>query len=76
MVQHTAYGLFIVLVTGEFFFNLEVASFFFFFSFVKLIYFMRDHERGQGTERGRETIPSRLHTVSTELDAGLELMNP
>ena len=27
------------------------------------------------TERQRERIPSRFHTVSTEPDAGLELMN-
>ena len=34
---------------------------------------------GEGTERererGRERIPSRLHTVSIEPDAGLELRN-
>ena len=29
---------------------------------------------GQG-ERGRERIPSRLHTLRAEPDAGLELMN-
>ena len=34
----------------------------------------RDHEQGRG--RGREGIPSRLHTVSTEPDVGLELTNP
>ena len=31
---------------------------------------------GGGAERGRERIPSRLHAVSTELDTGIELMNP
>ena len=30
---------------------------------------------GRDTERGRERIPSRLHAVSTEPDAGLELTN-
>ena len=40
---------------------------------------MRDREserasRG-GKERGRERIPSRLHIVSTEFNAGLELRN-
>ena len=33
------------------------------------------YERGRGKEREREKIPSRLHTVSTEPDLGLELMN-
>ena len=35
----------------------------------------REHEQGRGRERGRERIPSRLHVVSTEPDAGLELTN-
>ena len=35
----------------------------------------RDRERKGQRERGGERIPSRLHTVSTEPKAGLELMN-
>ena len=37
---------------------------------------MRD-EQGRGKETGRdgERIPSRLRTISTESNAGLELMN-
>ena len=35
----------------------------------------RVRENGTGAERGRERIPSRLCTVSTEPDVGLELMN-
>ena len=37
----------------------------------------RESESRGGAERGRERerIPSRLHSVSAELDAGLELMN-
>ena len=31
--------------------------------------------RGSGRERGRERIPGRLHTVSTEPDTGLKLTN-
>ena len=30
---------------------------------------------GRSRERGKERIPSRLHTVSTEPDVGLELTN-
>ena len=30
---------------------------------------------GRGRERGRERIPSKLHTVSTEPDVRLEFMN-
>ena len=37
--------------------------------------FERDSMRGGGAEREEESIPSRLHTVSTEPDAGLELTN-
>ena len=36
------------------------------------------HVSGEGQrerERGRERIPSRLHTVSAEAEAGLDLMN-
>ena len=29
-----------------------------------------------GAARGRERIPSKLHTVSAELDTGLEFLNP
>ena len=40
--------------------------------FVVVVYlFLRERER----EAERERIPSRLHTVSTEPDAGLELTN-
>ena len=35
----------------------------------------RENERGRGKERGGKRIPIRLRTVSTELDAGLELPN-
>ena len=37
----------------------------------------REHEQGRGKkrERGRERIPSRLCTVITEPDVGLELTN-
>ena len=31
----------------------------------------RQNEQRRGRDRGRERIPSRLHTVSTEPDAGL-----
>ena len=33
----------------------------------------RKREQGRGRERRRERIPSRLHAVSTEPDAGLKL---
>ena len=36
---------------------------------------MHVSEVGTGRERGRPRIQSRLRTVSTEPDAGLELMN-
>ena len=47
------------------------------------IYFERERERerecmcvqGRGRDRGKERIPSRLHTVSTEPNVGLDLMN-
>ena len=48
-------------------------------AFSKHIYslFERDREskqgRGRERERGRKRIPSRLHAVSTETDAGLRL---
>ena len=45
----------------------------------KFIYFERQTEcvcAGEGQrERGRERIPSRLHTVSTEPNTGLDLRN-
>ena len=50
-------------------------------TFFKCIYFEREcmHKQGRGGERGRErereNISSRLLTVSTEPDAGLELKN-
>ena len=34
-----------------------------------------ESEQGQGRERGRQRIPSRLCTASVEPDVGLELMN-
>ena len=47
--------------------------------FVNFLYSERDREseQGRGRERERGSIPSWLHTVavSTEPDAGLELMN-
>ena len=50
---------------------------------MKCIYFEREREsmsrggaEGEGErERERERIPSRLHTVSAELDTGLEPVN-
>ena len=30
---------------------------------------------GRGREKGKERIPSRLHTVSSERDTGLDLTN-
>ena len=45
----------------------------------KFIYFEREREQvlmgGTERERKRDRIPSRLHTVSTDLELGLELMN-
>ena len=40
-------------------------------NFFKCIYFEREGVSGRGAERGKERIPGRLHTVSTELDTGL-----
>ena len=34
-----------------------------------------ESEQGRGRERGRQRIPSRFHTISTELDMGLEHTN-
>ena len=41
------------------------------------LFILRERERAQGRarERGKERIPSRLHTVSAEPSAGLELTN-
>ena len=36
----------------------------------------RESKQGRGRERGRERIPSRVLVVSTELDPGLDPMNP
>ena len=45
--------------------------------FLMFIYLFLEREReyaqGRGRERGIQTIPSRLCTVSTEPDAGLDL---
>ena len=40
------------------------------------IYFERDSTSRGGAEREGERIPSRLCTISTEPDVGLELTNP
>ena len=44
---------------------------------VHLVIFERERqsEPGRGREKGREWIPSRLYTVSTEPGAGLKLTN-
>ena len=39
----------------------------------KIVYFEKERERQR--ETGRERIPSRFHTVSTEPEVGLELTN-
>ena len=48
-----------------------------FFFLSLLIYFERksENKRGRGREKGKERIPSRLHAVSIEPKAGLELTN-
>ena len=48
----------------------------FFLEAYSLIYLEREREQGKGREKGRERIPSRLHTMSTEPDVGLESMKP
>ena len=56
---------------------------FVFFSFVLIMFILRERERerasasggGVETETGRQRIPSRLHIVSTEPHAVLELTN-
>ena len=35
----------------------------------------REHKQGEGVRERRERNPSRLHAVSTELDAGLDPRN-
>ena len=51
----------------------------YYYSFLKILlslFILRDrHSTSGGKEKGRERIPSRLHIVSTEPDAGLELTN-
>ena len=49
-------------------------------SFLMFILFIlrereREREQGWGRKRRREKIPSRLHTVSTEPEVGLDLTN-
>ena len=46
-----------------------------FFFFLSLLIFESERQRGRGSERGGDGIPSRLHAVSTESDVGLELMS-
>ena len=66
--------------------TIKLSNMILFFNFFKLkkilslfIYFEREQAsmRGEAAERerGRERIPSRLHTVSAEPDMGLEFMN-
>ena len=51
-------------------------QFHFFFSFLFILRERKSvHQKGRGRERGRERIPNRLCTVSTEPDMGLCLMN-
>ena len=61
-------------------FGNSAPSFVSFLFFLKFIYlFLRERERestsGGGTERRRDRITSRLHTISAEPDVGLELTN-
>ena len=48
-------------------------------SFFSLSFFFRarktEHEPGRGRERGKDRIPSRLHTISAEPHTGLEPTN-
>ena len=48
-------------------------DFLFLLLFFKCLFILR--ESRVGAERGRKRIPSGLYAVSTEPDAGLELMN-
>ena len=43
--------------------------------FTFYLFILREHEWGRGRERGKERIPSRLRTSSTELDAGIDPRN-
>ena len=54
---------------------MESDSLHFFFFFLTFIYLLRERESKQerGRERGGERIPSRLHAVSAEPNAELEL---
>lgn len=58
-----------ILIPSSLDFHKDLTKFFFFLSLV--FYFERAHKQG----RGRERTPIRPHTVSTELKAGLDLMN-
>ena len=60
------------MASCDFFLAAEEALFFFLSLF---IYFEKERELGRGRERGRERIQSRLHAVSAEPGARLELMN-
>ena len=60
-----------VSLSSQVYFNDKTNVYDFYFYFLKFIYF----EQGRGRERGRQGIPSRLLTASTEPDTGLDLMN-
>ena len=47
----------------------------FFFWSLFIYLWEREHKQRRGRERGRQKIPSRLHTVSSEPNVGLELTN-
>ena len=58
---------------------LEAPFLFFLSIFLSLFIYIerdRDNVSGGGAERERERIPSRLHTVSTDPDVGLQLTKP
>ena len=57
--------------------DLLVLRSFFLGNFFNVYLFLRESEskHGRGRERGRERIPSRLCTVSSEPDVGLKLIN-
>ena len=52
-----------------------VFIFFAYLFILRDIYFERQHKWGRGRERGRQRIPSRLHTASIEPNMGLEPTN-